>query len=136
MCGNLSKHNFTRAGRVAEKLKDILVNRGISITIEDALLALPGFYERFHKDILNYHGSTIAEFLNNIRWGIYEYLQPEFKRSIEYYGDDNPQKYHFLYPDGMNSEFAKKCYWDLMNEMRSKPFMRRFVVSQSLKGSY
>jgi hypothetical protein len=34
---------------------------------------LDDFYERFHKDILNYHSSTIAEFLNNIRWGIYEY---------------------------------------------------------------
>src|SRR5215218_1142153 len=44
----------------------------------DALLALADFYEKFHTDILNYHASTIAEFLNNIRWGIYEYLQPEF----------------------------------------------------------
>ncbi len=58
------------------------------------MLALGDFYERFHTDILNYHSSTIAEFLNNIRWGIYEYLQPEFRRSIVW-EESNPRKYRY-----------------------------------------
>ena len=82
MCGDISKHNFLRAIGVAEELRKALSESNVSIELDDALLAMADFYERFHTDILNYHGSTIAEFLNNIRWGIYEYLQPEFRRSI------------------------------------------------------
>ena len=82
MTGNISKHNYLRAIGVAEELKEILSKSGITVDINEALLALAEFHERFHTDILNYHSSTIAEFLNNIRWGIYDYLQPEFNKSI------------------------------------------------------
>lgn len=57
---------------------------------DEAALALEDFYRWFHDDILNYHASTIAEFLNNIRWGIYEYLQPEFQRSIVWESREPP----------------------------------------------
>ena len=50
--------------------------------MEGALLALADFYERFHTDVLNYHGSTLVEFLNNIRWGIHYYLHPQYKQSM------------------------------------------------------
>ena len=108
---------------------------GITVDINEALLALAEFHERFHTDILNYHSSTIAEFLNNIRWGIYDYLQPEFNKSIVWEGGD-PPKYHYTHPKEIQSEFAKACYWDLMNEVRSKPYMRRFKVTKYLKLRY
>jgi hypothetical protein len=82
MCGNISKHNILRSVGVAEELQDILKSTGIFITLDTAMLALDDFYERFHTDILNYHSSTIAELLNDIRCGIFEYLQPVFRRSI------------------------------------------------------
>jgi hypothetical protein len=135
MCGNISKHNYLRALGVAEELRSILNKCNIAIDINDSLLALSDFYERFHTDILNYHASTIAEFLNNIRWGIYEYLQPEFRRSIVYDGG-TPPMYHYTYPNGVNSSFAKTCYWDLMNEIRSKPYMPKFKVNHVLKMCY
>lgn len=135
MTGNISKHNYLRSARIAEELKNILDNNGIAVDTDGALLALSDFYERFHTDILNYHASTIAEFLNNIRWGIFEYLQPELQRSIEH-EDGDPQKYRYTYPEGMNSEFAKASYWDLMNEVRRMPYMRRFTVTKSLKLRY
>ncbi len=97
MCGNISKHNFLRAVGVAEELKDTLSRSGVFVELEEALLALPDFYQWFHADILNYHASTIAEFLNNIRWAIYEYLQPEFQRSIKW-ESRNPARYSFTYP--------------------------------------
>ena len=100
-----------------------------------ALLALAEFYERFHTDILNYHGSTIAEFLNNLRWGIYEYLQPEFRRSIIWEAGNLPM-YRYTYPDGVVTNLAKNCYWELMNEVRIQPFMRRLQVTRSLKLRY
>jgi hypothetical protein len=105
------------------------------VTIEESLLALTDFYERFHTDILNYHSSTIAEFLNNIRWGIYEYMQPEFHRSIVWESGD-PPKYRYIYPDAVTSRLAKECYWELMNEVRSAPYMRKFTVTKSLKLRY
>jgi hypothetical protein len=63
-------------------LREILSRSNVSVDLDEAMLALEDFYRWFHDDILNYHASAIAEFLNNIRWGIYEYLQPEFHRSI------------------------------------------------------
>ena len=135
MTGDISKHNYLRAIGVAEELKEILSKNGITVDINEAILALAEFYERFHTDILNYHSSTIAEFLNNIRWGIYHYLQPEFNKSIVWEGGD-PPKYHYTYPEKIQSEFAKACYWELMNEVRSKPYMRKFKVTKWLKLRY
>jgi len=135
MTGNISKHNYLRAISVAKKLKRILSESGITVDINEALLALDEFYERFHTDILNYHSSTIAEFLNNIRWGIYEYMQPEFNRSIVWEGGA-PPKYHYTYPEEIESKFAKAYYWDLMNWVRNKPCMRKFKVTKWLKLRY
>jgi len=135
MTGDICKHNYLRAIGVAHDLKAILNESGISVDINEALLALADFYDRFHTDILNYHASIIAEYLNNIRWGIYEYLQPEFKKSIVW-ESQNPAKYRYTYPTALRSEFAKSCYWELMNEVRSEPYMRKFQVTKWLKSRY
>jgi hypothetical protein len=136
ICGNISKHNFSRLSGVAKELIDIFKRNSIDITFDDALLTLDDFYQRFHFDLLNYHGSTISEFLNNIRWGIYEYLQPEFQQSIVYEGNQHPRKYRYIYPKKINNTFAKNCYWDLMNEVRSGSIMRKFKVTCFLKMRY
>ncbi len=93
------------------------------------------FYERFHADILNYHGSTIAEFLNEIRWGIYEYLLPEFRRSSTPRGGDPPRD-EYLYPEGVGTELGKALYWDLMNRVRAAPYFPPFQVTRYLKLRY
>jgi len=135
ICGNISKHNFSRLSGVANDVVKILTRNNINISLEEALLVLDEFYERFHADILNYHSSTITEFLNNIIWGIYEYLQPEFRQSIVLESGNSPI-YSYTYPDSIQSKFAKSCYWDLMNEVRSIPYMRRFRVTKWLKLRY
>ncbi len=125
ICGDISKHNFTRLSSDSNKIIEICRNNNFNISFEQSLMVLDEFYERFHDDILNYHGSTIVEFLNNIRWGIHKYLQPEFSQSISY-DDEEPLKYSFKYPSGVNGDFTKSMYWDLMNaallhECRSAP---------------
>lgn len=135
MCGNISKHNFLRSIRVAEELKEVLSRSGVSVELDEAMLALDDFYQWFHTDILNYHASTIAEFLNNIRWGIYEYLQPEFHRSIVWESHD-PLKYRYTYPKGVTSRLAQEYYWEIMNDVRSPPYVRRFKVTKWLKLRY
>lgn len=135
MCGDISKHNFLRAAGVAKDIQKALGESGIPIEMDDALLSLSDFYGRFHTDILNYHGSTVAEFLNNIRWGIYEYLQPEFQSSIVW-DKDNPPMYRYTYPQGVSTKLAQECYWALMNDVRRQPYMRRFQVTRWLKLRY
>ena len=134
-CGNISKHNFLRLGNVAEEIIGTLAASGVSITPEEAFLVLADFYDRFHTDILNYHSSTIAEFLNNILWGIHEYLQPEYQRSLVTEGG-NPPKYRYTYPTNVVNEFARTCYWDLLNEVRRRPYVKRFSVTKWLKIRY
>jgi len=136
ICGNISKHNFTRLSGVVRELIEIFKRNGITLKDKEALLILDEFYESFHTDIFTYHSSAIVEFLNNIRWGIYEYLQPEFQQSIVYEGTEHPQMYHYTYPEKINDAFAKNCYWDLMNEVRSEPYMRKFEVTRYLKMRY
>ncbi|MFH1069500.1 MAG: hypothetical protein V1794_07740 [Candidatus Glassbacteria bacterium] len=135
ICGNISKHNFTRLSIAVKQLEQIFKRNKLSIDCEDALLILDEFYEIYHTDIFNYLGSTIAEFLNNIRWGIYYYLQPEFSRSIKWESGD-PPKYKYTYPKGLINKFAKSCYLKLMNEVRSEPYMRKFKVTEILKLRY
>jgi len=107
----------------------------VTVTVEDSIRAFEDFYAPFHDDILNYHASTVAEHLNNIRWGIYAYLRPEFERSIVWLSREPPH-YRYNYPPELSSEFAKHCYWELMNEVRREPYMRRFKVTKWLKLRY
>ena len=133
--GNLTKHNFTRQSIVASKMKRILAENGVDKSEEDCLLVLEDFYNWFHGDgnIFGYHANTIAEFLNNLRWGIYRYLQPEHARS---YTQLNGIRYEYQYPIGVTHPLAKKYYWDLMHNVRSKPYIPEFKVSRYLKTRY
>ena len=135
ICGNISKHNFTRLDQDASKIEEILSANNVQIGNTDRYLLLSEFYEYFHDNVFNYHGSAIAEFLNNLRWGIIEYLQPEFHRSFVREGQDS-LVYHFTYPDRCTNSFAKAIYWDLMNSVRRQPYMPRFEVWRFLKMRY
>ncbi len=130
MCGDISKHNILRSIGVAEQLKEVLAKNNVNVELTDAMLALDDFYQRFHTDILSYHVSTIAEFLNNIRWGIFRYLRPEFERSIVYEKGPDPLRY------GIANKFSQNIYWELMNEVRSQPYVRPFEVTKRLKMRY
>ena len=131
----MTKHSFLRSVGSAEELRSLLVSAGYGVTLDQSLLALGDFYERFHTNILNYHTSTLAEFLNNLRWSIYEYLRPERKASVRSEGGKSPA-YHYVVPAAIKSDFARTCYWDLMNDVRSEPYMRRFAVTKWLKLRY
>lgn len=134
-CGDFAKHSFPRMSINAVRLKRILAKNGHRISIEQAYMAMPDFYQWFHADIFGYHSSAIAEFLNNIRLGIFEYLTPEFSRSYKK-PDASSIAYEFDIPDGCNSDLARSMYWELMNWARSAPYMPRFEVTEYLKMRY
>lgn len=135
MTGDLSKHNFLRSVGVADDLQTLLAKQGVPVELEAALLALGDFYEWFHDHVLNYHSSTLAAYLNELRWGIHDYLGPEFSRSIVWEGGD-PPIYKYTYPSDVTSRFGQESYWALMNLVRSKPYVRRFQVTKWLKLRY
>jgi len=135
ICGDISKHNFSRLNRRARELQTILKRNGKEVSDDDGLALLDDFYEIFHNDIFTYRGSHIVEQLNNIRWGIQEYLQPEFKRSIVY-EDCTPPRYRYTYPNGVKTEFVKHCYQTLMNDIRTTPYMKRFKTHKILTRRY
>lgn len=135
MSGDVSKHNYLRASGVALRLQDILNESEVSVDFDQAMLALPDFYGRFHDDILIYLSSYICEFLNDIRWAIHKYLRPEFVKSF-HHTSNSIINYSYHVPDEIQSEYAKDCYWELMNKLRQKPYMRQFIVSESFKSEY
>lgn len=139
ICGNISKHNMLGLGRQAEIILQIFKRNEVDIELPQALLIMEEFYEQFHNDLFTYHSSAIAEFLNNIRWEIYNYLKPLFDQSIEYYPDKAfyPQLgYKYNYPENISNEYAKEIFWNLMNEIRSKPYVPKFKVSRFFKMRY
>jgi hypothetical protein len=133
ICGDIAKHSFSRLGRNVNRIMSVLNANGVEIDEGQGFLILPDFYDWFHKHVLNYHGSTIAEFLNNIRWGIFEYLQPEFTRSFEKTGELG---YRFKQPEDCIQPLALAMHWDLMNQVRGEPYFPRFQTTSVLKRRY
>ncbi len=132
MCGNIAKHDPLRLARVAGRLQQALATSGVTIDLDKALLALGDFYARFHTDVFSYHGSTVVELLTKIRWGIHDYLLPQFRQSYTRDGCEPPM-YRYIYPPGVTREFARNRYWDLMNYVRAQPILPRFEVAEAFR---
>lgn len=138
ICGNISKHNPLGLDRQAKTIKKIFKRNNVQIALTEALLIMDEFYEQFHDDLLTYHSSTIAEFLNEIRWGIYEYLQPIHSKSVVFSWDEvhKMNRYRYNFPKDLNNEYVQTIFWNLMNDVRSEPYMPRFTVTRYLKMRY
>jgi hypothetical protein len=133
ICGDTAKHNFSRLEANVAKIAKMITAAGRPIETQEAYLALPTFAEWINDNVWLYHASTIAEFLNNIRWAIYGYLRPEFERAFE---RTAPPAYRFKAPAGCESPLAQVMHWDLMNAIRNPPYFPRFRVTPFLKLRY
>jgi hypothetical protein len=134
ICGDIGKHSLARLQGNVERIRKILADHGHQIDEGMAYAALPEFYEWFHDHLFIYHSSSIAEFLNNIRLGIYEYLKPEFNRSYERV--DPAPMYRYNVPKDIGTPLAREMYWALMNKVRGRPFFPKFTVSRSFKSQF
>lgn len=135
LCGDMSKHNFARLEQAAKKLTRVFKENSIDLSQDESYIIFEEFYEHFHEDFLNYHASTIAEMLNNIRWGIHEYLLPEFEKSREM-DQGEPPRTSYQIPEQISTEFGKACYWELMKGVKFGPPMDLFEVTEFLKMRY
>jgi hypothetical protein len=134
--GNIGKHNFSRLDSDIRRLARIYEANGTPLTKAQAVVALPSIYEWLHLNYFAYHASTIAEFLNQLRWSIHRYLEPEWKRSYIRDADPNSPNYQYSYPVGCNEEVARSMYWCLMNKVRQRPYLPEFTVTKHLKQQY
>jgi hypothetical protein len=135
LCGNISKHNIGRLTITAGRLGLILRRAGIDLPMIDTLPVLDDFYTQFHDNVFNYHGGMIAQLLNNVRWGIHDYLEPRFLKAY-IPAPPNELMYGYRYPDDVTAAFAQSCFWDLMNDVRAKPYLPRFSVRPFLQPRY
>lgn len=137
ICADIAKHSFARLETNVSKIVRILNEHGSYVDEGMGYVVLPEFWDWFHSHLFAYHASTIAEFLNEIRWAIFEYLQPELTRS--YHPTElvsGLQMYEFLAPAGVTSPLAVRMHWDLMNMVRAGPYFPRFSVTPSLKKQF
>jgi hypothetical protein len=135
ICGDISKHSFSRLNKRARALKQIMQDNGRDISTEDALIVLDDFYEKFHNDLFTYHGSRLVEMLNNIGWGIHKYLKPELKR-LEEDGSFKAPIYRFTYPKGVKTPFVKHFYQELIINVSVPRPIKRFKTYRVLKLRY
>lgn len=138
MCGDIAKHNLARLATNVGHLRKLLEQAGHPVSEQQAYLAVENFFEWFHQDVFVYHSSQIGEFLNNIRWAIYDYLQPEFRRSWHVRETSTVEfpMYGYRVPSAIIEPVAVAMYWDAMNRSRSRPYVQRFVIPSHMKERY
>lgn len=132
VAGNQAKHNISRLTSVSKFIAKMLEEHGYKVAPERIPLALDDFREHLHADYFIYYGSWLAELLNNVRWGLYQYLLPTFQKSF------TPDTaggviYAYRYPDEIAGEIPKEWFWRLMNLCRGEPYVKPFTVAKDLK---
>ncbi|MEP9398230.1 hypothetical protein [Mesorhizobium sp. KR2-14] len=138
MSGDIGKHNFLRLGGQAARLQKILGQNGVTINESQAYAALPDCWDWFYTHLFTYHVSTLAEFLNNIRYAIRLYVTPVAEARYRVTGkiDDYLDMYTYDRPAEIANEFAWAQYYDLLNSTRRRPNFPPFSVTQSLKNQF
>jgi hypothetical protein len=131
--GNHCKHNLSRLTYVSKQIHKILYNKGYKVPLKQIPLALDDFQEHLQENFFIYYGTCLCEMLNNIRWGIQNYLQPIYYKV--FYTNDDPKdiRYHFEYPIEVKREIPRQWFWILMNNIRTGPYFKKFAGAHYLK---
>ena len=130
--GNQSKHNLSRLTGVSKQIHRILEAHSYSVPFESIPLSLEDFQEHLEENYFIYYGTWLSEFLNNLRWGIQIYLKPTFDSSYK----SKPlgeMGYTYEYPAEIQHDIAKEWYRRLMNNIRTGPYIKKFVAAHYLK---
>lgn len=132
ICGTLTKHGFTRLGNTVRAIQRVLADNGTIIDAGQSYLVIPDFQEWFRDHVFIASSSIIAWHLNEIRWGLFKYLRPEFERSYTPHLVHDFNAYRFDVPTAITNPLIKSMYWDLMNSVRTEPYFPRFTVQRYL----
>ncbi|WP_146175668.1 hypothetical protein [Agrobacterium pusense] len=132
ICGTLTKHGFTRLGNTVKAIQRVLANNGTAIDEGQSYLVIPDFQDWFRDHVFIASSSIIAWHLNEIRWGLFQYLRPEFERAFIPYLLGEFESCRFDVPAAITNPLIKSMYWDLMNSVRREPYFPRFTVQRYL----
>lgn len=129
---NHVKHNLSRLTGISESIAKLLERNGYPVDIHQVPLALDDFRERLQEDYFVYYGTWLGELVNNLRWGIQDYLEETFRWA---YTPGEGIAYSYRFPDSICNEIAQQWFWRLMNRVRARPYIERFVGVDYLKKS-
>ena len=132
VAANHSKHNLSRLTGVSDRIAEFLTAHGYEPVIAEIPLALDDFREHLSDNYFIYYGTWLAELVNNLAWGIWTYLHPQFLRSYKP-GGGGFGGYTYEYPEGIDSPVAQQWFWRLMNHVRSRPYLEQFAGDKNLK---
>ncbi|WP_320838234.1 hypothetical protein [Zhongshania sp.] len=132
IAANHSKHNLSRLTGVANRISSFLNDHGYEISTEEIPLALDDFREHLSENYFVYYGTWLTELVNNIAWGVWTYLQPQFERSFRPEGR-NSLFYSYDYPKGVSDPIAQRWFDRLMGNIHTRPYLEQFLGDQDLK---
>jgi hypothetical protein len=132
IAGNQAKHNVSRLTRVSKHIAKMLKEHGYNVAEERIPLALDDFREHLRADYFTYYGSWLAELLNDVRWAIYRYLLPTFKRSFTPDAGGG-LRYTYKYPDTITNDIPREWFRRLMNHCRTQPYVIPFTAAEYMK---
>lgn len=131
--GNEAKHNISRLTGLTKNIQKMLGDHGHIVPLEQIPLALDDFAEHLTEHFFVYYSTWLAELLNNLRWGLQEYLNPIFKNCYKSAPELGEMAYRYDYPISMDSDISKSWFWRLMNNIRTGPYYEKFSASEYLK---
>lgn len=132
IAGNQAKHNLSRLTAISKHIVKTLKEHGHDVSPEHIPLALEDFREHLQEDYFAYYGTWLAELLNNVRWGLQEYLAPTFRTSY-YKVPDEELRYEYRFPDSVTNPIAREWFWRLMNHVRTGPYLKKFCGAHYMK---
>lgn len=130
MSANHSKHNLFRLTGISRNISKILENNGYAVSSEHVPLALDDFQEHLQENYSIYYGTWLVELINNIIWALHAYLEPQFHRS---YVPTADLSYRYEFPKEVQNDVARQWFWRLMNNVRRKPYLKKFSGAHYLK---
>lgn len=131
--GNEAKHNISRLTGLAKNIQRMLIAHGHEVPIEQIPLALDEFTENLSEHFFAYYSTWLSELLNDVRWGLQEYLIPIYRSCYITTPEVDEQAYSFDYPSDISSSISKSWFWRLMNNVRTGPYFKRFNASSYFK---
>lgn len=128
--GNHAKHNLARLTGISKYISKMLARNGYTVEPDQIPLALDDFREHLQEDYFVYYGTWLAELINNVRWGMQDYLKPVFRRA---YSAGVDQSHSYIYPASIVHDTPRAWFWRLMDHVRTGPHIGRFVGSTYMK---
>ena len=132
IAGNQAKHNPARLSGISVLASRLLREQGHDVPSHQLPFVLSEFREHLQENFFIYYASWIAELLNAVRWAIQRYLEPLYQRSIVRDPDDD-YRYRYAIPREIVSDIGRAWFWELMNNIRSRPAVQPFKASRFLR---